>query len=755
MAFSVTGSKYGGTTIASVGTTTVTAVAASYVSGDFVQTRLMGLWNAAGTVLKGAAWVRRFISTSQLELQTPFFDFATGVIATQVVGDQIQVSKNHAESVVAGLAVSGKTVTITDQISYGSAAADSVCFYDEDKEISSTSQVKHVGGLVVWGKLDSYAARQTSSACDFYTTIGGNSTALHTDGANANFWMFGGIIGGVNSPLYFGGYQGTAGNSLGFWNVQNPFDFISPGAGGAWGANASRMQLINCYGITTAFNAIMQRWGNGVISGGQYKFPNFTSGPISIFGNDGGGTFSVAAPPNTRAVVLDMGNGPCLVRGGPTVFTFTNLITTDRRNMSGASGSLVPNNSASATFRFSDSYTALQAGTVGVILDSASAVADSILSSAAEWSPSLLRATSVGVTVTINSTSWTFSFKKYGFEAVSGTIAVGTYDLGTAGTPENVSFTRQVVQLVDTGTTVSEAAALALSSKFSASSVSTGTLTVTANATLDEVYDYLVAWGCSSVALAQFPSLSAYPITFAGSQLTTAMLIVVNVGATLSAGAKYKSLVSAGVTLNGGISGLTLVSAVTQATPTNLSNVTITGNLSYNTASTLSVTYTGVNVTLVKNDGVGIVSITPSGTVVISDYSDPQINYLDSTLTVINATSAIIYSSAVNRDGNISPGATISPTLAFKHGSTVSGVPMTGTVYFRVTSGSSIFLSSLTLAVGANILDMGIPGQLALIPGNSANAVWSTASAGFTTPGTFGNDANMVKAMVSANPHLL
>jgi hypothetical protein len=304
--FSITGSKYASTTISSVGTTLVDTAAAIFVSGDFSVTRLLGLWNSAGTTFKGMAWARRYITTSQVEIETEFFDPATGSTATQVVGDIVLVSKNFAESVTAGLAVSGRAVTVTDTVIFGAAASNSVCFYDESKEITQTSQTQILGGLTVWGKLDNYTARTTSNACDFYTTIGGSSITLMTTGANSNFVMYGGIISGVNSPLYFGGYGGTAGRTMIFWNVQQPFDFISPGAGGAWGSNPTRQQLINCYGITTANNAIMARWGDGTISGGAYKFPNYTSGPISVFGSDTAGNFVVAAPAGSRAIVLSL-----------------------------------------------------------------------------------------------------------------------------------------------------------------------------------------------------------------------------------------------------------------------------------------------------------------------------------------------------------------------------------------------------------------------------------------------------------------
>lgn len=600
MPFSITGSKYASTTIASVGTALVNTAAAVFVSGDFTATRLLGLWDSAGTTFKGMAWARRVVTTSQVELQTAFFDPATGATATQVVGDIVLVSKNFLESVVAGLAVSGKAVTVTDQMTFGAAASNSVCFYDEGKEITQTSQTQMLGGLTVWGKLDSYSARTTSSACDYHTTIGGGSVSLVSTGAASNFIMYGGIVSGVNSPQYYGGYGGTTGRTMAFWNVQQPFDFISPGAGGSWGAGAARQQLINCYGITTAFNAIMARWGDGVISGGAYKFPNFTSGPISVFGNDGAGTSNVLAPPGTRAVVLDFGNGPALVRANATptavIYNFTNLITTDRRSVAGTSGGLVANTAGVNTFRFSDSYTSLQTGTVGVVLDSAAAVADSVLSSAATWSPSLLRATVTGVTQVVNSTSWTWGFKKYGFGVESGSIAVGTYDLGTAGTPENVPFGGPILQAVDPGTTLSNAAANALASV----------------AHYSDLYDASVNWGTLSVANAQYPSLSAYPIIFSGTLLDLGAknLILDNAAGTAFA-------------INTGTNTLT-AKAVALATTAKFSSVKTTGTIT--AAFAVGGAYTYVNGTLGGTTDVptftgGTLNIGAAGTYVLSTAS--------------------------------------------------------------------------------------------------------------------------------------
>ena len=307
--------------------------------------------------------------------------------------------------------------------------------------------------------------------------------------------------------------------------------------------------------------------------------------------------------------------------------------------------------------------------------------------------------------------------------------------------------------LLDTNTSLSEAAAVTkLGSSFS---VSGNTLTVTANSTLDDLYDAMKAYKTRAVqAQVEYPTITTQPVTANGLVLTTAMTIVVNTGITLSGGTKFTSIVAAAVTLTGNLSGLTVTAPVSQATPLSLTNVTIIGTLSYNTGSATSITYTNANVSTVLNLGVGIVTIARSGTVVIGNYADAEINFLDSSLTLLNASSAVIYSSAINRDGNISPGATISPSLAYKHGSTVSGVPMTGTVYFRVTSGSTIILSSLTLALGDNVLDMGTAGQLALTPAATAIEIWSKASAGFVTAGTFGADANVTKAMTSLIPDI-
>ena len=79
-----------------------------------------------------------------------------------------------------------------------------------------------------------------------------------------------------------------------------------------------------------------------------------------------------------------------------------------------------------------------------------------------------------------------------------------------------------------------------------------------------------------------------------------------------TAGVKFKSLATAGtVTVANGssVSGLTISANVIQATPTDLTNVSITGTLTYNTAAATPVTFTNVTASTVTNSGAGLVTV--------------------------------------------------------------------------------------------------------------------------------------------------
>jgi hypothetical protein len=162
--------------------------------------------------------------------------------------------------------------------------------------------------------------------------------------------------------------------------------------------------------------------------------------------------------------------------------------------------------------------------------------------------------------------------------------------------------------LPDTAVTLTEAQAVA---KLASSFTVAGTvLTVTASSTLDDLYDSMKAYKTRPVQTQlEFPGIGVQPVTAAGDQLTTAMTVTVNAGVTLAGGAKFKSLSSGLITLLGSITGFEVVGNVTQATPTNLTSVTITGTLAYNTATATPVTYTNVTAGTVNNSGAGLVTV--------------------------------------------------------------------------------------------------------------------------------------------------
>ena len=653
MPITITGAKYASASISAVGTTTVTVTTTPFVSGDFSAQRIVGLWNSAGTTFKGMAWVRRYVSTSSLELVTPFFDPATGATVSQVVGDTVLVSKNFSESVTTGLAVSNNTVNITDgtSITFGSAgASNSVCFYDQDKLINTNTPVLFAGGLTVFGRLDNYATNTVSSPCNWFITAAGQVGAIRTSDLAANACIYGGNIDGDRSRVFYIGGNinnlggGTGGYTFVLNSVQNNFDFASPSAGATWGVNAARHKLVNCFSQSTANNAILVRWGDGVITGGSYRFPNYTSAPISVFGSDVAGSYNFATPSGQRSIVLDMGNGQALVRSNTAInltMVFTNLITTDYRSVTSTGGSVNPN--GTNTFYYSDSYTNLQTGSTAVILNNSGVVVASETSTTNTYSPSLLRKTCVGATVTDNATSWTYGFKKYGFLPIGGTITPTTYSLDSAGNADNVVFGGPVVQNTDAGVTLSKAGAAAL----------------TTIATANDLYDATINWAASTVVRASYPTLTTYPAivigttvdyesktlifdslaastfniisgtntvtakstTLAGTdKFTTVKATTINIlaGSTVTVGLNG-TVTNAGV-LSGEVignvtntgtlgSGANITGDVAQATPTDMTGVTISGTLTFNTNTNTTITLTDCTLGTVANSGTGTVTI--------------------------------------------------------------------------------------------------------------------------------------------------
>ena len=265
------------------------------------------------------------------------------------------------------------------------------------------------------------------------------------------------------------------------------------------------------------------------------------------------------------------------------------------------------------------------------------------------------------------------------------------------------------IATVDTNVTLTEANAIAkLASSFSVNTA-TNTITVTANSTLDDLYDAMKVYKTRNVqAQLEYPTISTQPVTASGDTLVTAMSVV---GLEfLTAGTKFKKIQANG-TASGAMSNLTVNGNVTQATPTNLSNVTITGTLTYSTNSNVTITITNSTIDTVVNNGTGIVTINRVNST-IANYVDAEINFIDSTISVIGADTITFHPTATDRDLNINASGSFTSSYAFKFGSVVNGSTMSGTLYLRCVAGGIPFDINKTIVLGDNLVDLGPTAQL-------------------------------------------
>ncbi len=157
-----------------------------------------------------------------------------------------------------------------------------------------------------------------------------------------------------------------------------------------------------------------------------------------------------------------------------------------------------------------------------------------------------------------------------------------------------------------------------------ASGATGGTVTLTVARTLSELWQYFRAWKPDNLA-------SNDSWTFDGTRL--------NLGAWTVVGLEFLTggeLIVSTATAVGSVNNLKITGNVIQNTPTNLSNVIITGSLSYNTATNTTITLTTSTIGLVKNDGIGIVTILKIGVVTITDSTDPQIIFLNTFNLTLN-----------------------------------------------------------------------------------------------------------------------
>ena len=139
--------------------------------------------------------------------------------------------------------------------------------------------------------------------------------------------------------------------------------------------------------------------------------------------------------------------------------------------------------------------------------------------------------------------------------------------------------------------------------------VNYGASTITVSASLPAVQ----VWSAVQDSLSLLANLTRDDpfSTNNGSSFTSAYTLVVT-------GALTAGNILGNVTLSGSLSsGVAITGNVAQATPTNLTGVSITGNLTYNTNSPITITLTGCTITgTVSNSGSGLVTIsTTIGTV--------------------------------------------------------------------------------------------------------------------------------------------
>lgn len=469
MAITLTGGKYTSAAVSSVGTTTVTVGTTPFISGDFSVARRVDLYNSAGTTFKGMAFVRRWVSASQLEMETEFFDPKTGANVTQVVGDTVLVSKNWVDVVQTGIAISNNVITISDVITLGTAGAvNSLAFHDEDCFVVSTVSAASshgftvAGGLTTFGHLQSWPDKSWYAGVSFYYSMTIAHVAIKASSTSGRILMFGGSIKGNGSnPLYVGsGYSGnTDYGQLWLLNVKLAnCDVNSPTN---WSVPTNHV-LENCSFTGTGASQILVRFRDGLVLGGQYKIPRYSSNPISIFGDDTAGTYAIGAPSEKRAVVLDMGSGNVLWRAQTNAvqtINCTNLISTDYRMGDGSAQT-----NGTKNIYFKDQYSNLaDLSALGIIRDSDWSIDSSATASGTPAAVDLTvyHSTGTGHTLGTQRGPWTNRIRKYGYDEIESVIAESAYSLGTAGTAFDVAFGGVVNQVERQSLTDSVATALA------------------------------------------------------------------------------------------------------------------------------------------------------------------------------------------------------------------------------------------------------------------------------------------------------
>lgn len=187
----------------------------------------------------------------------------------------------------------------------------------------------------------------------------------------------------------------------------------------------------------------------------------------------------------------------------------------------------------------------------------------------------------------------------------------------------SAGYSEEVQMLQVPYITLTEAQALALTGiSFAPSGATEGVVTISGARTVAELWHAYRAWISQ---IANFNSVDTW--SYDWTNLNIGLYTIVGIE-NLSSG----TITTNTATANGTIINLSIIGNVIQDTPTNLTDVSINGTLTYNTNSNISITLNNTTINTVVNNGNSIVTIRGGS---ISDYTDPQIEYLDASITFI------------------------------------------------------------------------------------------------------------------------
>jgi hypothetical protein len=171
---------------------------------------------------------------------------------------------------------------------------------------------------------------------------------------------------------------------------------------------------------------------------------------------------------------------------------------------------------------------------------------------------------------------------------------------------------------LDLNVTLSNASALALLVSAVTINKGSNTITLASAVTLDDLYDASKAFKTKSDGTnAAYPTPDSSFFTATGTTVDFGSMTIAGIN-NLTSGTKFETLKSTGsITASGAMANLSVLGNVSQATPTNLTGITITGNLTFNTNTPITVTLTNCAITgTVSNSGTGLVTITKVNTTI-------------------------------------------------------------------------------------------------------------------------------------------